>query len=94
MSEGNSYGVPMGTHQMPEKNVSIGIDKLEVPTDPKIAVFHVEINNGKSVWLETLSSEEALRNFLRGVSAGAAMFGDTYVTLCNAIPLDSKPLPR
>lgn len=59
----------------------IKIKKIEIPLDPPINVFAVEIEGEGNIWKESISSEESLRWFLRGISAGASMYGDTYITL-------------
>ncbi len=72
----------------------IKITKYEIPLDPHIDVFNVEIGDKKSTRMETIPSEENLRWFLRGIQAGAQMYGEKYVPLVeiprNAVPLEIK----
>jgi hypothetical protein len=51
--------------------VTVEVERFEVPLDPAIDVFQVAVRRGDGVWRDTCASEEMLRMFLRGVQAGA-----------------------
>ncbi len=53
------------------------IERHEVDLDPSVNVLHVELSKGDSCWPETFPDEAHLKAFLRGVSAGASLFGET-----------------
>lgn len=57
-------------------DVKIEVKRIEIPLDPPINVFSVEITKGGGTWMETLPSEESLRWFLRGIQAGAQAAGE------------------
>lgn len=77
----------------PKEGLEIKITKYEVPLDPHIEVFSVEIEDDKSTWMETIPSEENLRWFLRGVQAGASTFGNKHVSLPE-IPRNTEPISK
>jgi hypothetical protein len=55
--------------QHPE--VTVEVERFEVPLDPAIDVFQVAVHRSDGVWQDTCASEEMLQMFLRGVQAGA-----------------------
>ncbi len=59
----------------------IEIEFLEVPTDPPVKIYHVEIHDDTGSWNETFGSLELLNAFLRGLSAGASMVGKKIINL-------------
>ena len=60
---------------------TIEVKRFELLTDPSIEIFAVEIGDDKSVWKETIPTEEAMRWFFRGLQAGANMFGGKHIFL-------------
>jgi hypothetical protein len=60
----------------PDGKISCKIERHEVDLDPPINVLHVELSKGDGCWPETLPDETHLKTFLRGVSAGACLFGE------------------
>jgi len=69
---------------------TVEVKRLQMPTDPPIEIFEVQISDESSTWSETIPTEEALRWFFRGVQAGASQFGDRFVPLPE-IPRHSVP---
>lgn len=59
----------------PERPPKIKVRELELPLDPSITILDVEIDGDSSSWRETLPNADALHWFLRGVQAGANMYG-------------------
>ena len=70
----------------------ISVTPLQVMTDPVTLVFQVSIDNKASVWKETFGSRPQLDAFLRGVLAGAAMYGRAHLDL-PAIPANEHIRP-
>ena len=75
-----------------EETADIKVVRYEVHLDPSVEILHVEINDSRSTWMETVPSDENLHWFLRGVQAGAAMFAHKHVSLPE-IPRNAEPLP-
>jgi hypothetical protein len=88
---------PLGVASEEPKSPQVGaekpkitIRKYEVPIDPSASVYHVTMEVGIGVWEETLTSEENLRWFLRGLQAGASPWAMIYPP---DIPHSALPLP-
>jgi len=56
----------------------IEVKRYRIPLDPNIDIFSVEICND-GLWVETVPSEEALKWFLKGITAGASCFGNEFI---------------
>ncbi|MDQ3089986.1 MAG: hypothetical protein M3Q24_02440 [bacterium] len=57
--------------QISRFGISLEIKRFTVPLDPAIDLFHVVVGKGSGVWLETISGEENLFWFLRGLKAAS-----------------------
>lgn len=68
--------------------VKIRIKKYQVPLDPDISIYHVDVERGDGGWEETCPTREHLDMFLRGVQAGC----EGYVPFPE-IPETAEPLP-
>jgi hypothetical protein len=58
--------------------LSIKVKKEELGDDPPIATYHVTLTGERGVWTERYTRSE-LDAFLRGVRAGADVFGGKYI---------------
>ena len=88
----NQYDATTGEVVPKEKEPEIKVTRYEVRLDPTVEVLSVDITDEKSSWKETVPSDENLHWFLRGVQAGASMFGGKHVNLPE-IPRNSEPMP-
>ena len=55
--------------------LEIIVTKHKVDLDPPVDVFRVKLNKEKRTWEGTFPTEETLRAFLKGVTAGCFMLG-------------------
>lgn len=91
MSEGNKYGVPRKPPGQ-EDGISITLKRYELPIDPDVHVFLVVIESNEGKWTETLPTEEGLRLFLKGMQAGAFMYGNKHAAVPE-IPVNAEQFP-
>ena len=59
----------------------IDIEKREVGEDPILHVYYVTIAKESEEWRDGWASEAELRAYLRGIQAGAQMFGNTFAEI-------------